>query len=122
MLRSKFLHKFVVALALVSMTATLVDAECTRGPVGDTRACQSFGSVTYHETFRGGSLARVAIVGDGSTDLDIFIYDPQGRLVAQGIGPTDIEVVSWVPPQTQTYRIVVRNLGGLANRYSLATN
>ena len=42
--------------------------------------------------------------------------------MVQGIGPTDIEVVTWVPFQTQTYRIVVRNLGSTWNRYSLATN
>ena len=57
-----------------------------------------------------------AIVAYGVTDLDIFVYDLQGRLVAQGIGPTDIEVVTWFPLQDQTYRIVVRNLGSTWNR------
>jgi hypothetical protein len=122
MMRSKIVTTMALGLMLAAAAVPLADAGCTRGPVADTTVCQAFGSVTYHETFRAGQTARVAIVGDGATDLDIFIYDPQGRLVAQGIGPTDIEVVSWVPAQTQTYRIVVVNLGGAANRYSLATN
>jgi hypothetical protein len=44
--------------------------------------------------------------------------------VAQGVGATDIESVSWFVPgnQIQTYRIVVRNLGGVWNCYTMRTN
>jgi hypothetical protein len=92
------------------------------GPGKDNKVCQAYGSVTYYETFRGCEIARVAIVGDGDTDLDIYVYDMQGRLVARGIGPSDVELVSWYPAQTQTYRIVIVNLGSVWNRYALATN
>ncbi len=80
--------------------------------------------MTYFERFYGGETATVSIAGDGDTDLDLFIYDMNGRLVAQGIGLTDRETVSWYVPgnRTQTYRIVVRNLGGVWNRYTLRTN
>lgn len=107
-----------VSLAMVSM----VGAGHLRGPSEDTKVCQANGSVTYYEPFRGGETARVAIVGDGATDLDIYVYDMQGRLVARGTGPSDIEVVTWVPNQTQTYRIVIVNLGSTWNRYAMATN
>jgi hypothetical protein len=112
----------IVALSLSFVTVPLAEAGRIPGPGKDTIVCQAYGSVTYYATFRGGELASVAIVGDGFTDLDIFVYDMQGRLVAQGIGPTDIELVTWLPAQTQTYRIVVRNLGSTWNRCSMATN
>ncbi|MBI2804764.1 MAG: hypothetical protein HYX68_07250 [Planctomycetes bacterium] len=109
----------VVALGFVAISA---DAGRIPGPGVNTTICQAKGSVTYFETFRGNELARIAIVGDGSTDLDVFVYDLQGRLIVQGIGLTDREVVSWFPGRTQTYRIVVKNLGNTWNRFSMASN
>ena len=111
-----------VGLFLAAAFVPFVHADRIPGPGKDTTTVQAFGSVTYHETFRGGAQARVAIVGNGATDLDIYVYDMQGRLVAQGIGLTDIELVTFFPNQTQTYRIVVVNLGATWNRYSMATN
>jgi hypothetical protein len=114
----------LAALACLSVVVPLVEAGRAPSPGVDTKRCEAYGSVTYFERFYGGELATVSIVGDGDTDLDIFVYDAQGRLVAQGIGPTDIETVSWFVPgnQIQTYRIVVRNLGGVWNRYTMRTN
>lgn len=111
-------------VALIALSLVVVDASAGRvnGPGRDSAICPAFSSVTYHETFYGNELAVVSIVGDGDTDLDIFVYDPAGRLVARGIGTTDRETVSFMPPVTGTYRIVVRNLGNVWNRFSLATN
>lgn len=114
-------------LALLGLVAVLalsgvVEAGRIPGPGVDTRRCEAYSSVTYYDTFRGGELAVVSIVGDGDTDLDLFVYDNAGNLIVRGIGLTDRETVRWTPPATGTYRIVVRNLGGVWNRYSLATN
>lgn len=119
------MKKSIVSLAAVialCLGVSFADAGRIPGPGIDTAVCQARGSVTYFDTFRGGEIARVAIVGDGDTDLDVFVYDMQGRLIVQGIGRTDREVVTWVPNGTQQYRIVVRNLGNVWNRFSLATN
>src|SRR5207248_3134287 len=72
------------------------------GPGNDVFTVQSYQSVSYYITFEGGKVAEVAIVGDGRTDLDLFVYDASGTLVRQGIGPTDIEALNWVPNSTQT--------------------
>lgn len=118
----KIVVSLVAALSLSFVTVALVDAGNTKGPRQGTTVCQARGSVTYFETFYSNEQARVALVGDGSTDLDIFVYDLDGRLVAQSTGVTDIELATWFPTHTQTYRIVVTNLGSTWNRYSLATN
>jgi hypothetical protein len=124
MLRCKSFMLLALLFALTgsAVMVPLARADRIPSPGDGTAVCEAFGTVTYYETFRGGRLARVAIVGDGATDLDIFVYDMQGRRVAQGIGPTDIEVVTWLPSEPQTYRIVVRNLGATWNRFSMATN
>jgi len=33
-------------------------------------------------TIYAGHPAEVAVIGDGDTDLDLYVYDPAGRLVA----------------------------------------
>lgn len=119
---NRFASMLLCVATLVATTTSLAYADRLPRPGTDTAICKAHGSVTYHDTFRGGAMARVAIVGDGSTDLDIFVYDSSGRLVVRGIGLTDIEAVSWYPEYTQTYRIVVRNLGSTWNRYTLRTN
>ncbi len=118
----KFVAIACVALCLSVATITLVEAGNIKGPAQGTTICEARGSVVYHETFFGNEMARVAIVGDGSTDLDVFVYDMSGRLVVQGIGLTDVERVTWFPERTQTYRIVVKNLGSTWNRFSMASN
>ena len=76
----------------------------------------------YRVTFIGGSLAEVALTGDGDTDLDLSIYDEHGSLVCDDIGPTDDAYCSWVPRWTGLFRIHVENLGDVYNTYRLATN
>jgi hypothetical protein len=114
----------LVALACLAGTASVAFAGRAPNPGIDVTRCEAHDSVTYYERFYGGEFATVSIVGDGDTDLDLFIYDMQGRLVAQGIGPTDRETLTFYVPgnQIQTYRIVVRNLGGVWNRFTLRTN
>jgi hypothetical protein len=126
-IKEPFVKKFAIALVALSCfagTASLVEAGRAPAPGIDTTRCEAYGSVTYYERFYGGEIATVSIVGDGDTDLDLFVYDMQGRLIGQGIGLTDRETVSWYVPgnQIQTYRIVVRNLGGVWNRFTMRTN
>jgi len=81
----------------------------------------AYGKVTFYETFRGGEWANIGLVGDGATDLDVFVYDPSGRLVGKGVSPTDIELVRIYVPERGRYRIEVVNLGSTWNRFVLMT-
>ena len=110
----------VVMVGAASLGA--VTASPILGPGTSVKIVEARGSVTYFETFRGGELAIVSLVGDGATDLDVFVYNEAGFLVAQGIGPTDIEVLRFTPNRTERYRIVVRNLGNTWNRFTLMTD
>ena len=118
----KLVKTLCLALALTFAFAPLADAGRMGGPGSDTARCEAYGSVTYHERFYGGETAVVSIAGDGDTDLDLFVYDGAGRLVAQGIGLSDRETVRFYVPAAGTYRVVVRNLGGVYNLYRLTTN
>jgi hypothetical protein len=76
----------------------------------------------YTITLVGGEVARVFVSGDGSTDLDLFVFDDQGNRVACDTDPTDDCLVIFVPRWTGRYTIVIRNLGSVPNIYDLTTN
>src|SRR6478752_3301712 len=68
----------------------------------------------YRLTFVGGEAAMIDVEGDGSTDLDCRVYDANGNLVDSDLDGTDYCVLRWVPRRTGTFRLEVRNLGGIS--------
>ena len=76
----------------------------------------------YNITFRGGEYAYVSVIGDGDTDLDLYIYDQNGNLIAQDIDYTDRCVCTWTPRWTGSFRIKIVNRGSVYNCYVLRTN
>ena len=64
----------------------------------------------------------MVVDGDGDTDLDIFIYDQNGYLVAYDDDYSDYCVASWRPRWSGVYRVVIVNHGRVYNRYRLSTN
>ena len=78
--------------------------------------------MTYRIVFCGGDIGRVVVDGDGDTDLDLFVYDERGRLLAVDNDGTDYCIAEFWVPRTQTIRIEIRNLGSVWNEYTLRTN
>lgn len=77
---------------------------------------------SYTITFRGGELAQVAVIGDGDTDLDLYVNDENGNLIGSDTDYTDRCLVEWVPKWTGPFRIRIKNRGRVYNRYTLLTN
>jgi hypothetical protein len=111
----------VAALALLAVGG-MAEAGRLKGPGEWMGPVGARASVLLNETFVGGKDAVIAIVGDGSTDVDIFVRDENGILVAQGIGLTDRERVVFRPIWTGRFTVELRNLGNVTNRVALATN
>ena len=76
----------------------------------------------YDVTFRGGELAIVTVIGDGDTDLDLYVYDNKGNLIDRDNDYTDDCVCTWTPRWTGNFRIKIVNRGNVYNRYILRTN
>jgi hypothetical protein len=66
--------------------------------------------------------AEFTIIGDGSTDVDIFVFDAAGKQVTSDIGYTDLGMCRWVPPSTQEYTIRIKNLGSADNTVLMGHN
>lgn len=97
-----------------------------RGAVGGPEYSDTYvkanGTDVYNIRFRGGEPAVVTVVGDGDTDLDLYIYDENGNLIDKDIDYTDVCVCSWTPSWTGTFQIKVVNRGNVYNSYLLETN
>jgi hypothetical protein len=73
-------------------------------------------------TFWGNETAEVGVIGDGFTNLDLYVYDSFGNLVATDENPTDLCYVRWVPRSTMIYTLKVVNRGSIYNEYKIVTN
>lgn len=77
------------------------------------------GSDTHTLTLRKGVRVNITARGDGDTDIDLFVYDPNGRLVAKDDDTTDICIVAFTPEDTGVYQLKITNLGNVYNEYKL---
>jgi hypothetical protein len=93
-----------------------------RAPRRHSDTVDAFSSDWYTITFRGGEPARLALIGDGDTNLDLYIYDENGEIICSDTEPTDRAICAWYPKWTGNVRIKISNCGNVYNRYSLLTN
>jgi hypothetical protein len=115
--------QIVALLAVLVVSAGTARADAVGGPWEAVKKLPAFGTDRFEPIkFRAGELAMVAVEGDGYTNLDLYIYDEKGNLVAMDDGLGDFCVASWIPTKTQKYTIVIRNRGADFNVYVMATN
>lgn len=110
----------------VQQLAVDIAAERGRGAADGPRAHADVAAAgatdVYEIEFRGGELARVALHGDGRTNLDLLVYTSDGKLVVSDTGESDACLVDWTPTETARFIIKVRNIGARQNTYTLLTN
>jgi hypothetical protein len=92
------------------------------GPIVHRDSVRAITTDQYRITFRGGEVARVAVIGDGDTDLDLYIIDENGNLITRDIDRTDRCVAEWTPRWTGVFLVRIQNLGLVHNNYVLMTN
>ena len=111
----------IVALATVGLSAVTF-AGATSGRISQVDRVDAYSTNTYRVLFNGGDVARIEINGDNDTDLDLYVYDQFGNLVAFDNDELDLCIVEFRPRYDGRYRIEVHNLGGVWNQYTLETN
>ena len=110
-----------------NVTAKLnAQEEGTRGAMGGPK--YAYGTVyarsyTYYDAkFWANEIAEVVVSGDGDTDLDLYVYDENGNLIASDTDYTDDCYVRFAPRWTGLFRIKIVNRGGVYNNYAIVTN
>src|SRR5262249_27659148 len=124
--------KYVAAAALAAATVLLLAhagwADSKEGQRRWTRVVKKQSLVVYKVVFVAEAkapnkkCAEFAVIGDGSTDIDIYVLDADGKEVASDTSPSDLAHVRWVPDKTQEYTIKVRNLGNQDNTCTMGHN
>lgn len=97
-----------------------------RGAVGGSKYSSTFvkakGTDVYRINFRAGQTAIVTVIGDGDTDLDLYVYDENGNLIDKDADYSDDCVVTFTPRWTGVFVIKVVNRGNVYNSYVMRTN
>ena len=76
----------------------------------------------YTVAFKGDELARVAVLGDGHADLDLYVYDENGHMIAKDNDDTAACAVEWTPAWSGPFTVKVANNGKVNSDYILLTN
>ncbi|WP_412070348.1 hypothetical protein [Rubrivirga sp. IMCC43871] len=93
-----------------------------RGPIQYAGASDGDSDRRLAIRFRGRETARLHLIGSGASDLDYYLYDANGQLVASDEGPSDSATLFWYVPYRQRLTLRVRNRGDRQNPYHLVTN
>lgn len=118
-------RKFLsMALAgfLTLAACSSVEAGAWGGPKFDNFTVPARSTITYNQGFYAGELAIVTLMGDGYTDLDLYVYDENGNLIACGTDSIDGVAVSWTPRWSGRFTIKVVNRDYTYNTFRLRTN
>jgi len=112
--------------AYLAMIKKLENTTQTRGAVGGPKKgvyrVQARGTDTFTVKFWANERATIVVSGDGDTDLDLYVYDDNGNLIAKDDDYSDDCVVNWIPRWTGQFTIKVVNRGNVYNQYVIATN
>lgn len=92
------------------------------GPSRDYSAVNGNSYMDYTASFVANELAEILVSGDGDTDLDLYVYDSNGNLIAKDIDYSDDCYVRWIPAWTGRYTIRIVNRGPVYNRFVILTN
>lgn len=104
----------------------IADFGNTRGAVGGARYGEgrvyARNYVDYSVKFWANELAEVIVIGDGDTDLDVYVYDENGNNIVSDTDYTDQCICRWTPSWTGQFTIRVVNRGNVYNDFVIATN
>lgn len=104
-----------------------VRAESTKGvasgPVYNIGNLGNGKSDTYPLVdFVGGEYAEIYVEAKAATDLNLSVYDAQGRLVCSDTDKSHIAYCGWRPAEAGGFVMKVQNNGPAAAKYALMTN
>lgn len=121
MLKNLKIRALVAACCIVSMAfgSGLAQAAPIGGPKVSNERVLAYDTDSYNVDLRANEKTTITLIGDGDTDLDVFVYDQWGNQVASSTDSSDVCRIVFEPNVGGNYRIEVKNLGDVYNAYQL---
>src|SRR5262249_31210115 len=115
-----------IAGLCVVLTGLFISLTDVNGGTGEPkrwkRKVPKNSDVIYKIKYFANQDAEFAVIGEGNTDVDIFVLDEAGKEVTKDIALTDLALVRWRPSKTQVFTIIVRNLHNEDNECYMGHN
>ena len=112
-------EKSLAAVAAIAAMPGKSRGPATGVPVLHKDKVKARQSDSYTVKLKGREKTQIGVIGDGDTDLDLYIYDENNNLVTKDVDSTDRCYVAVTPKWTGNFRIVIKNRGKVYNRYYL---
>src|SRR5437588_10740165 len=104
----KAIRNVALAVVIGALGVALVAAPAQAAPKGGKIAkvdtVKANATDVYEVEFVVGVAVQVHVIGDGDTDLDLFVYDVLEREVGNDVGPTDNCKVTFTPTSAGKYK------------------
>ena len=114
------MKKFAILMcAVLGMVKSSFSLVANVGSTSTVESVKAYDIDQYQQRFIGNYDAGVWISGDGSTDLDLYIYDGNGNLVCRSEASGDDEYCVWKPIWTGSFTIRIKNRGSVWNQYTI---
>jgi len=112
-----------VLLGLIEDTRVETNKGVASGPVYNIGSLGNGKGDTYPPIeFRGGEYAEVYVEAKAATNLNLGVYDDQGRLVCSDTDISHIAYCGWTPASAGSFTLKVDNKGPTGADYALMTN
>ena len=112
-----------VVLGLIEDAGLEMPRGVASGPVYNIGSLGNGKGDTYPPIeFRGGEYAEVYVEAKAATNLNLAVYDDQGRLVCSDTDISHIAYCGWTPASPGTFTLKVENKGPAGADYALMTN
>jgi hypothetical protein len=119
----KAVLSWLIVGSLLLVSTSLSSATSKDGPRRWTKVLKKKTTVEYKIAYVAGKdPAEFAVIGDGGTDVDIYVTDSKGNAVAKDTNNSDLALVRWPVTFSQTYTIRVVNLGDEDNECLMGHN
>lgn len=112
-----------VVLGLIEDARVETTKGVAAGPVYNIGSLGNGKGDTYPPIeFRGGEYAEVYVEAKAATNLNLGVYDAQGRLVCSDTDISHIAYCGWTPANAGSFTLKVDNKGPVGAEYALMTN
>ena len=119
------MDKIIITSAIVMFSifnSINANAGNVNGPNLMADSVKAYNHYTYNVIFAGAKSAKIEVKGYGTTNINCAIYNSENEQISVYNSHKGYCEFNWVPKNTSTYKIIIKNLGSNTNYFVIETN